>query len=454
MVWTDVGGLASGATLPVDSDGYLPTRILPQKKSRFGFSRVISNSVSATFGSVLNTGTGQTINQSGGNLVITSGTTSFAESIIRSAFNINDSFTLRWSTVLSQRIAQQNFILELVDVIGDSLVHNINSTTQVTITIPGNPFTAENVGQKMSWFPLTGAGTKLTMEGTIASVSGNDVVLNFGSSVGVGSGSGTCTLFGWNYHRFLYDSTSATTMKWQTQRNGWPEVQVAATINTTASPGHVGIYNNEDAVAYFADQLRASATTSAAVTPRASGVQGLPDDDVVLYLQIRTPNGTSPASTTTWTINFIDYESYVAQQVSQVSTRPQSHNSASPVAITYAPATVVTQAARPTTYSLTTTASTNAALISSSTTRNLIDIVASNPTATPAFVKLYVKTSTPTVGTDVPVIIIPVPANSTVQQAYPYGRAFSGLGIAVTGAIGSLDTTNAPAGVLISAGYF
>ena len=55
---------------------------------------------------------------------------------------------------------------------------------------------------------------------------------------------------------------------------------------------------------------------------------------------------------------------------------------------------------------------------------------------------------------DVPVIIIPVPANSTVQQAYPYGRAFSGLGIAVTGAIGSLDTTNAPAGVLISAGYF
>lgn len=62
-------------------------------------------------------------------------------------------------------------------------------------------------------------------------------------------------------------------------------------------------------------------------------------------------------------------------------------------------------------------------------------------------------TEIPTVGTDVPVIIIPVPANSTVQQAYPWGRVFAGLGFAVTGGIASLDNTNAPAGVLISASY-
>lgn len=78
------------------------------------------------------------VNQTGGNLVITSGTTAKSETIIRS----NDSFLggirLRIRNTLSQRITNNNFIVELVDVIGDLLPYNIISATQITVTFPAS----------------------------------------------------------------------------------------------------------------------------------------------------------------------------------------------------------------------------------------------------------------------------------------------------------------------------
>lgn len=108
----------------------------------------------------------------------------------------------------------------------------------------------------------------------------------------------------------------------------------------------------------------------------------------------------------------------------------------------------------PTAASVITTASTNVAVVKS-TVGTLFNVSASNPTATPAFVKLYNKATSPTVGTDIPVITVPIPANSAVSfDLGSLGARFSsGIGRAVTGAIAATDTTNAVVGVQVLISY-
>lgn len=105
-------------------------------------------------------------------------------------------------------------------------------------------------------------------------------------------------------------------------------------------------------------------------------------------------------------------------------------------------------------YSATSTASTNAVAIKGSA-GNLYEISASNPTATAAYLKLYNKTTAPTVGSDVPVITIPVAANSVANLAFgALGKRFTtGIALALTGAIGATDTTSSVAGVQIHGTY-
>lgn len=89
------------------------------------------------------------------------------------------------------------------------------------------------------------------------------------------------------------------------------------------------------------------------------------------------------------------------------------------------------------------------------TAGNLFEITASNPTATATYLKVYNKASAPTVGTDVPVMTLPVPAGAFVSYV-PGGqgkRFATGIAIAVTGAMIATDTTAAVAGVQIHGTY-
>lgn len=124
-----------------------------------------------------------------------------------------------------------------------------------------------------------------------------------------------------------------------------------------------------------------------------------------------------------------------------------------PVPNAPAPATTVT--ANPptgTSYNLVTAATTNGALIVGSAC-NLDEVTVSNPTATAAFVKFYNKATAPTVGTDVPVLTIPVPANGIVSLAFgTIGKRFAtGLGIAVTAGQAATDTAVTVAGIVVNA---
>jgi hypothetical protein len=141
------------------------------------------------------------------------------------------------------------------------------------------------------------------------------------------------SLFGWNYYQSRYQGATATAMDFDCQRRGWNSGATTATINTTASPGHLAIVQTEDGTTTLLDQLVASSTTTQTTT-RASRVENIPAQETVLRLQIRCQNGsTAPASTTTWTLGLVAVENYVTQSVSIQNVRPQSLNMPLPVTV-------------------------------------------------------------------------------------------------------------------------
>ena len=325
--------------LPKQTDNYTPVRALPLKKWRTTFAKVIASGVDSEFFTLIQTGAGQAVSQSGGNLVITSGTTANAETILRSNEEFSDSLIARWKTILSQRIANQNFFVELVDVIGDGLAVTVNSATSITVTIPNNPFTSQNVGQSIYVGAITGVAGAVPGRYAIASVSGNNV--NFTVAGWPASGSGTLSLFGWNYYQSRYAGTTATNMDFDAQRRGWNSGFTTATITTTAAPGHVATTQSEDGTATLLDQAPAS-TAAPQTSTRASRIENIPAQDTNLRLQLRCLNGsTAPASTTTWTVGFVSVENYVSQSVSIHNVKAMSLNTPMSMRFDYNPTVVV-----------------------------------------------------------------------------------------------------------------
>lgn len=125
-------------------------------------------------------------------------------------------------------------------------------------------------------------------------------------------------------------------------------------------------------------------------------------------------------------------------------------------AITSAAATagVTNTPVAPSAISFATTASTNGGN-DKSTAGSLFEISCSNPTAATVYLKLYNKATAPTVGTDVPVLTVPVGAGATVSLDFgSLGKRFSaGIGHAVTGAMAANDTTAVAAGAQVHGSY-
>lgn len=289
---------------------------------RAGFAEVGSGIVgkAAEEFTLLQTGSGMTVNQSAGNLVITTGTTANSETVIRSIDTFSGSLLARLKVTLSQRIANQTFRYELADLIGEALSYTINSATSVTVTFPTtNPFAAANVGQSVRLSRITGAAG-IPGRYAIASVSG--LTVTFTVAAWPASGSGSLTLYGWNHIQLEYSGTTATSANFDAQRRGWNSGNTTATINTTASPGHVGQINFDVLTAAFSDAVVAS-NTGYQWTNRASRIENVPDPETVLYLFIVVQNGsTAPASTTTLTTGFIQLEDQGRQKIRVASSDP------------------------------------------------------------------------------------------------------------------------------------
>lgn len=96
-------------------------------------------------------------------------------------------------------------------------------------------------------------------------------------------------------------------------------------------------------------------------------------------------------------------------------------------------------------------ATTNATLVATGST-GLSSLFATNIGGTPAFIKLYNKATAPVVGTDIPVMILDLPAAGTAPGKHNLiaGRSSFrfplGLGLAITGGFADADTVAVAAG--------
>lgn len=313
---------------------------VPQRVERIGFSKAISGGVDSNFFQIIGSiGSGMGVNQTGGNLVITSGTTARSETIIRSLQSFKGGIRLRSRSTLSQRIANNNFFVELVDVIGDGLAYTISSATVCVVTFPaGHGFTSQNVGQSVFLGGFAGTGTFLSGRYVIASVSGDNITFTVS---GFAAGTGTVSAFGHSFYKLQYQGTTATQVAFDTCRKGYGSGDTTATISTTAAPGHIAVITGNDSICTFADQLVASGATIKQ-TVRATRDEMVPDD-VELRLQVRIANGsTAPASTTTWTIGQISVSNFAAQDVALQDLRPTGVGTALQVEIMRAVSLAVT----------------------------------------------------------------------------------------------------------------
>ena len=321
---------------PSEFASAIPVRITPSKTWRTTFAKTLSGTADPSFWTVIKKATGQTINQSSGNLVITSGTTPNEESIIRSTQTWSDSFILKYNSLMSARSTTNNFVIELVDVIGDGLACTITNATTIVVTIPSNPFTAENIGQGM-YVGNISLSTGIPMRGVIASVTSTTITLTVAGWPA--SGSCTVSLFGWNYQQIIYNTATVTSATYDAQRMGWNTGATTMAINTTNSPGHVGQLYNEDGMSIYSDALAASATAYQ-FTQRASRLANIPANDVPLYIQIRCLNGTTTATAITWTLGFISMEEFASAAVNIQGSKQIGAGTATAVQITGGSSTV------------------------------------------------------------------------------------------------------------------
>lgn len=440
------GKILTSATMPTQNAIALPVRQAPQQYWDWSFAKAITNNIDTTRGTLIRTGSGQTVNQTGGNLVITSGTTVNAETVIRTIESWSGALTVWEATTLSQRIVNNNFYVELVDVIGDGLAYNIVNTTTVDVTKTSHGFTAENVGQRIDLCALSSVG--VPMEGVIASIPDANTI-RFTVAGWPASGSGTLSLTGWNKIELNYTGTTATNVNFNTRRQGYQNTSVAATINTSAS-GHQAAVNISGGVASLSDQVL---TSAGVLANRNTWKLNVPETGIELYLQIRCRNGTTaPASTTTWTLGMLRVEDYIAQQVELTSTRQQSSGNSLPVTVLTGSTTAVTGTVTatvtggttlpvtPTTTFTNSTATTNGTVIKASA-GTLWNVVVSNVNAAARYLKFY-NSTTVTVGTTTPVMTITIPAGGTVNIAGGSNgiRFATGICLGITTGMADADT--------------
>lgn len=421
---------------------------------RADFAEVVASGVDTDVASIIGTvGTGMTVSQSASNLVIASGTTANQDTIVRLPDVIEPhGFRIAYQATLSQRIANNNFFVELVDVIGDGLTVTVSSATVAVVTIPNNPFTSANVGQSMYIGMYRGTGTLPPNRYAIASVSGDNVTFTI---AGGSAGSGTASVFGWNYHHVLYDGTSNVSAKYDAQTRGWASGDSSVGVNSTTT-GHICVISAQEFRSAFLDT---TLNVTSAMSNRTNRNAFVPTDESVygdgLYVQIRAANGTSaPASNTNFSVGFVAMADFLPLDVAIADTRMPTNRSDNLTVNVNGGTLTASPNVSQSGYYLVTTASTNAAAIKTSA-GSILELTISNPTATAAYVKLYNKASSPTVGTDVPIITYPIPANTTYTYVYGVsGKRFTtGIAIAVTAAMADSDTANAVAGVKVNATY-
>lgn len=275
------------------------------------FSEAISGGINSEWEIRGSIGSGQTVNQTGGNLVITAGTTANATTILRRSAPVKNNINFLYKFLRSQAIINNIIHIMLADKVGDNLSFVINSSTSITITFPAgtNPFTSQNIGQFISVGNFSGVSGCILGRYAIASISGDTINLTV-SGGWPSSGSGTLDAFGWNYIRSLINTATTGNLSFNTQRNGFSDTDTVFGANSSTSLGYIASMQVNNGFVSYSDRAPAS-TNATAWAYRGGRDYNIPDEDTALYPYIIIQNGTTaPASGTTLTFGFVQTEHY------------------------------------------------------------------------------------------------------------------------------------------------
>jgi hypothetical protein len=152
------------------------------------------------------------------------------------------------------------------------------------------------------------------------------------------------------------------------------------------------------------------------------------------YIRIRVSTAFTGAATGVRAVAVLDKETVLSDVMNGVSLNGTVSAS-------------IASSTAPTVHTLNSAASTNATSVKAAA-GTLMTIAVSNQNAAARFLKLYNKASAPTVGTDIPVMVIPLPASSYQTVDFDtFGSRFSaGIAYAITGLIADTDATAVTAG--------
>lgn len=184
----------------------------------------------------------------------------------------------------------------------------------------------------------------------------------------------------------------------------------------------------------------------------------IPSAEKYYRLVIIVENGsTAPASTTDWRIHFVNLLDATRFDVGARHGGLSDAGRGFPVNVLNTPNVSISNTpnvnatitpATPTAFVLADCAATTNATSVKTTAGSLFAIEVTNLSAATRYVKFYNKASAPTVGTDIPIMTIPVPAGSFLSVPIgAFGIRFStGIAFAITTAAGNADTGACAAG--------
>lgn len=336
----------SNSSLPTQATEFMPVMGVPQRSYLASASDVQSYS-SLCFGTYA-AGTGMSVTQSAGSLNVTTGTTASSTTfMVLMDYEAEPGdfgypvkkfktpmVTKAHIRSISQRIANQNFSIEIMDEIclDANVTFTSTSTATVVMTSPARSYNTTDVGKKLQLVMTTGSQVTPYQSVTItAATSAYDSVtetktttlsitgVNFPAS----SAALHCFIYGENRVALVWNGTSATNAYAYVRKDGWDKVS-GTTITTLTSASEAVYYLNQSLEEFSISDILPTSTSYPArrFVNRYSPRGGLGDGYVVAIVVYNS--ATAPASTTTFKLDEIEVNNYVGLPVQLANVSAQS----------------------------------------------------------------------------------------------------------------------------------
>lgn len=247
-----------------------------------------------------------------------------------------------------------------------------------------------------------------------------------------------------NLAYWQFDGTSATQAKYNSVSGGNGTVSSAVTTQSTAASTILRNIIINPSIVRFGDWAINLQTPPTNVYARNDHI---PDIENGYYVYVSVVNDSSPPATdTTLTIGYILLQELNETKVNVI--RGECSNSAGALTVVnaagtaligdFSPGVRTTSTNAETPYKVISAASTNATVVKASAGR-LYGYELGNTSAADVFIHFYNKATAPTVGTDVPIFTLFVPADGRIEKEFGAGYYFS-AGISYSITTGSADT--------------